>query len=129
MIAAVAHFNMLPENSKCIVVYPAYFVALGPSVVQRPWMSDQPAWSDKLFPCGSSIKKGSCALNHVPQLRGGKNEAAFKECQPLLMKQKAPPLDKWTKGVHQILIWIGYSRPSFMSAWRHASRWGAAQWQ
>ena len=70
--AAAAHFNMLPENTKCIVVYPAYFVALGPSHVKRVMMRHQPTWSDKLFPCGSSIEKGSRALSHAPQVRGEK---------------------------------------------------------
>ena len=118
---------MVPKHTKYIVVYPAYFVALGPSHVRRVTMRDQPDWSDKLFPCGSSIEKGSRALTHVPQLRG-ENEAVFQECLPLLT-QKPPPLEKWRKGVHQILIWVGYSRPSNMSAQRSAFRWAAAHWQ
>ena len=70
-MAAVADYvQMLPHNTKYVVVYPAYFVALGPSLVRRPRMREQPTWSDKLFPCGSSIEKGSRALTHVPQLRG-----------------------------------------------------------
>jgi hypothetical protein len=26
--------------------------------------------------------------------------------------QKLAPLNKWKKGVHQLLLWVGYSRPS-----------------
>ena len=33
--AAADNFHMLPENTKFIVVYPAYFVALGPSHVKK----------------------------------------------------------------------------------------------
>ena len=70
--AVAAHFNVVAKNTKYVVVYPAYFVALGPSLARRPMMRQQPTWSDKLFPCGSSIEKGSRALTHVPQLRGEK---------------------------------------------------------
>ena len=68
--AVAAHFNVVQQDASYVAVYTAHLVALGPSVVKRPWMSEQPAWSDKLFPCGISIEKGSCALTHVPQLRG-----------------------------------------------------------
>ena len=40
--AIVAHFDMVPENTKYIAVYPAYFVALGPSVVKRCFMCQHP---------------------------------------------------------------------------------------
>ena len=68
--AVAAHFNVVQQDASYVAVYTAHLVALGPSVVKRPWMSEQPAWSDKLFPCGSSIEKGSRALTHAPQLRG-----------------------------------------------------------
>ena len=68
--AVAAHFNVVQQDASYVAVYTAHLVALGPSVVKRPWMSEQPAWSDKLFPCGISIEQGSCALTHVPQLRG-----------------------------------------------------------
>ena len=126
--AVAAHFNVVAKNTKYVVVYPAYFVALGPSHVRRVTMRDQPDWSDKLFPCGSSIEKGSRALTHVPQLRGGKSEGTFPASLPLLT-QKTPPLEKLAKGVHQIVLWVGYSRPSNSSAQRHASRWAAGYWQ
>ena len=56
--AVAAHFALVQTNASYVAVYPAYLVALGPSAVRRPWMSDQPNWDSKLFPCGSSIEKG-----------------------------------------------------------------------
>ena len=125
--AAAARFNMtVPKNARFIAVFPAYLVVLGPSAsISRPGMWDAPKWDGKLFPCGSSTEKGFRALPAVPQLPE-KDEGAFGDALPLL-KQKKAPLDKWKKGVHQLLIWVGYSRPSKKSA--HDSQvWHARKW-
>ena len=123
--AVAAHFNVVQQDASYVAVYTAHLVALGPSVVKRPWMSEQPAWSDKLFPCGSSIEKGLRTLSNVPQLRQ-KNEGASTHALPLT-QQKAC-LDNWTKGVHQVLLWVGDSRSSIKCA---SSGWaaGAKQWR
>ena len=116
-IAAVAaRFNMtVPKNARCIAVFPAYLVVLGPfASISRPGMWDSPVWDGKLFPCGSSTAKGLRALPAVPQLPE-KDEGAFGDAIPLVRQKKAP-LDKWKKGVYKILIWVGYSRPSKKSA-------------
>ena len=116
-IAAVAaRFNMtVPKNARYIAVSPAHLVVLGPfASTSRPIMWDAPVWDGKLFPCGSSTERGLRALPAVPQLPE-KDEGAFGDALPLL-KQKDAPLDKWKKGVHQLLIWVGYSRPSKKSA-------------
>ena len=114
--AAAARFNMtVPKNARFIAVFPAYLVVLGPSAsISRPGMWDSPVWDGKLFPCGSSTERGLRALPAVPQLPE-KDEGAFGDAIPLVRQKKAP-LDKWKKGVHQLLIWVGYSRPSKKSA-------------
>ena len=113
--AAAARFDMIAKNARLIAVFPAYLMVLGPfSSISRPGMWDAPKWDGKLFPCGSSTEKGFRALPAVPQLPE-KDEGAFGDALPLL-KQKKAPLDRWKKGVHQLLIWVGYSRPSKKSA-------------
>ena len=110
--AAAARFNMtVPKNARFIAVFPAYFVVLRLfASISRPGMWDAPKWDGKLFPCGSSTEKGFRALPAVPQLPE-KDEGTFGDALPLVRQRKAP-LDKWKQGVHQILIWVGYSRPS-----------------
>ena len=120
-IAAVAaRFDMsVPNNARFIAVFPAYLVVLGPfSSISRPHMSDAPNWNGKLFPYGSRTEKGFRALPAVPQLPE-KDEGTFGDAIPLVRQRKAP-LDKWKKGVHQILIWVGFSRPSKKS--KHVSQ-------
>ena len=120
-IAAVAaRFNMtVPKNARFIAVFPAYLVVLGPfSSISRPGMWDAPNWNGKLFPRGSRTEKGFRALPAVPQLPE-KDEGTFGDAIPLVRQRKAP-LDKWKKGVHQILIWVGFSRPSKKS--KHVSQ-------
>ena len=113
--AAAARFDMIAKNARLIAVFPAYLVVLGRfSSISRPGMWDAPNWNGKLFPCGSRTEKGFRALPAVPQLRE-KDEGTFGDAIPLVRQRKAP-LDKWKKGVHQILIWVGYSRPSKKSA-------------
>ena len=114
--AAAARFDMsVPKNARFIAVFPAYLVVLGLfSSISRPGMWDAPNWNGKLFPCGSRTEKGFRALPAVPQLPE-KDEGTFGDAIPLVRQRKAP-LDKWKKGVHQILIWVGYSRPSKKSA-------------
>ena len=99
---------------KYIAVYPAYLLKLGPSKdVSRPKMWRQPSWDGKLFPRKSGIESGLCELSNVPQLPD-MNEVA-RDFLPL--KQKPVPLSKWKKGVRQLLLWVGYSRPSRKSAY------------
>ena len=81
-------------------------------------MWDAPNWNGKLFPCGSRTEKGFRDLPAVPQLPE-KDEGTFGDALPLVRQRKAP-LDKWKKGVHQILIWVGFSRPSKKS--KHVSQ-------
>ena len=117
--AAAARFDMIAKNARLIAVFPAYLVVLGPfSSISRPGMWDAPNWNGKLFPCGSRTEKGFRALPAVPQLPE-KDEGTFGDAIPLVWQKKAP-LDKWKKGVHQILIWVGYSRPSKKS--KHVSQ-------
>ena len=131
MAALGARFGVVPQNASYIVVYPAYLVVLGTRAdeVTRPELWRQPGWQDELFPHGSGIQRGLKDLSVVPQLPehiapGGITRAFL----PLIQKQ-APP-QKWIKGVHQLLLWVGYSRPSrrcakAREAWwnRHWSRW------
>ena len=124
--AAAARFDMIAKNARFIAVFPAYLVVLGRfSSISKPGMWDAPNWNGKLFPCGSRTEKGFRALPAVPQLPE-KDEGTFGDAIPLVRQRKAP-LDKWKKGVHQILIWVGYSRPSKKSA--HDSQvWHARKW-
>ena len=124
--AVAAHFGVVQENASYVAVYPAYLVALGPSAVRRPWMNEQPSWDSKLFPCGSSIERGLRTLSNVPQLRQ-KNEGASAHSLPSLTQQKQCQ-ENLTKGVHQVLLWVGDSRSSIKCA---SSGWaaGARQWQ
>ena len=117
--AAAARFDMIAKNARLIAVFPAYLVVLGRfSSISRPGMWDAPNWNGKLFPCGSRTEKGFRALPAVPQLPE-KDEGTFGDAIPLVRQRKAP-LDKWKKGVHQILIWVGFSRPSKKS--KHVSQ-------
>ena len=124
--AAAVRFDMsVPKNARFIAVFPAYLVVLGPfSSISRPHMSDAPNWNGKLFPYGSRTEKGFRDLPAVPQLPE-KDEGTFGDAIPLVRQRKAP-LDKWKKGVHQILIWVGFSRPSkkstHVSQLRHARK-------
>ena len=65
---------------------------------------------DSLFPCGSGIEHGLGHLSDVPQLRQEKIEVDLLDSLPL--KQKLAPLWLWRKEVHQLLFWVGSSRPS-----------------
>ena len=82
-----------------------YLVVLGPSKeVTRPEFWRQPSWNDKLLPPGSGIERGLYDVSDVPQLpcpcpRG------IRDFLPLV--QKPAPLNKWKKGVHQLLLWVG----------------------
>ena len=117
--AAAARFDMIAKNARLIAVFPAYLVVLGRfSSISKPGMWDAPNWNGKLFPCGSRTEKDFRALPAVPQLPE-KDEGTFGDAIPLVWQKKAP-LDKWKKGVHQILIWVGYSRPSKKS--KHVSQ-------
>ena len=92
-----------------IAVYPAYLVVLGLSKdVTRPNMWEQPNWDSKLFPCKSGIEMGLRGVPDVPQFP--EHGEVTRDFRPL--SQKHAPLDLWKKGVHQLLLWVGSSRPS-----------------
>ena len=109
MAAIAARFGMVPDNVRYIAVYPAYWVVIGPSKdVSRPKMWTQPSCDGKLFFCGSGIERGLCDLSDVPQLP--ENTEVARDFLPL--KQKPAAMWRWKKGVHQLVLWVGYSRPS-----------------
>lgn len=112
MDAVASRFEMgVPKNVKLVAVYPAYVVVRGPSQdVSVPPISVQPSWPNDLFPHGSGIEKGLGRLVDVPQLQQEKSEVDLQYSLPL--RQKKAPLHHWRKGVHQLLLWLGSSRPS-----------------
>ena len=113
MTALGARFGIQPKNTRHVAVYPAYLVALGTRAdgTTRPELWRQPGWQDELFPHGSGIQRGLKDLSVVPQLPSHIAPGGItRDFLPLMQKQ-APPL-KWRKGVHQLLLWVGSSRPS-----------------
>ena len=124
MDAVAARFEMgVPKNVKLVAVYPAYVVVRGPSQdVSVPLIMNQHSWPNDLFPHGSGIEKGLGRLVDVPRLPQEESEVDLQDSLPL--RQKKAPLHHWRKGVHQLLLWLGSSRPS---EWRQqknlASRW------
>ena len=113
MAALGARFGVVPQNTSYITVYPAYLVVLGTRAdeVTRPELWRQPGWQDELFPHGSGIQRGLDDLSVIPQLHP--------YCAPgwctfdyLPLTQKRAPLGMWRKGIHQLLLWVGHSRPS-----------------
>ena len=111
MDAVASRFEMgVPNNVKLVAVYPAYVVVRGPSQdVSVPAISVQPSWPNGLFPHGSGIEKGLGRLVDVPQLR--QEKSCGSEYVPHV-RQKRAPLHHWRKGVHQLILWLGSSRPS-----------------
>ena len=112
MDAVAARFEMgVPKNVKLVAVYPAYVVVRGPSQdVSVPLIMNQPSWPNDLFPHGSGIEKGLGRLVDVPRLPQEKSEVDLQYSLPL--RQKQAPIHLWRKGVHQLLLWLGSSRPS-----------------
>ena len=128
MTALGARFGIQPNDTRHVAVYPAYLVALGTRAdgTTRPELRRQLGWQDELFPDGSAIQRGAKDLSVVPQLPdyiapGGITRAFL----PLMQKQ-APPL-KWRKGVHQLLLWVGSSRPSKRSEQKQWEAWRGRQ--
>jgi len=124
MTALGARFGITLNGTRHVAVYPAYVVALGTRADEttRPELQRQPLWQDELFPAESPIQRGGKDLSVVPQLPeriapGGITRAFL----PLMQKQ-APP-QKWIKGVHQLLLWVGYSRPSKGSMNKRRGAW------
>jgi len=125
--AVAARFGIVTQNVNKIAVYPAYLVVLGPSgEVSRPEFWSQPSWSDELFPHGSGIQSGLGNLSVIPQLPPY-NAPVWCTQDFLPLVQKRAPLEKWKKGVHQLLLWVGYSRPSRKSA-KDREAWWNRQW-
>ena len=130
MMKALGHrWEIEAQNSSFVAVYPAFLVALGtrPNHVTRPEVWRQPNWQDELFPHGSGIQRGLKDLSVVPQLPSHIAPGGITRDFLPLMQKTAPPL-KWRKGVHQLLLWVGSSRPSKLSetkreAWRRRQRW------
>ena len=128
MSALGARFGIQPQSTRHVAVYPAYLVALGTRAdgTTRPELARQPLWREELFPCGSAMERGAKDLSAVPQLpehiAPGANTRAW-----LPLMQKPAPLNKWKKGVHQLLLWIGSSRPSKGSAEKKKQAWRGKQ--
>ena len=108
MSALGSRFGIQPQSTRHVAVYPAYLVALGTRAdgTTRPELARQPLWQEELFPGGSAMERGAKDLSAVPQLpehiAPGANTRAW-----LPLMQKPAPLNKWKKGVHQLLLWVG----------------------
>ena len=125
MAAVAARFGVLQHNASYLVLHPAYFVVLDPSKeVIRPEFCTQPRWDDELFP-RQAIQSGLVDVSEVPQLPQ-RNEVKLPDSLPLT--QKKAPLHLWKKGVHQLLLWVGSSRPS-RKCRRNKQIWWANKWQ
>ena len=110
MAAVAERFGVVEQNARYIVVYPAYAMVRGPcQQVSVPAMRNQPWWPDQLFPCKSAIEKNLRHLPDVPQLQQEKIEVDLEDSLPV--KQKIAPINRCRTGVHQMLLWVGYSRP------------------
>ncbi len=128
MAALGTRFGIKPTSTCHVAVYPAYLVALGTRAdgTTRPELPRQPLWQEKLFPGGSAIRRGAKDLSVVPQLPDSIAPGAnTRDWLPLLQK-KAPP-EKWRKGVHQLLLWVGSSRPSKGSVQKKREAWRGRQ--
>ena len=128
MDAVAERFEMVRENVGYIAVYPAYMVVLGhPRRITVPPIRHQPFWVNEFVPHGSSIEKGLGNLFDVPQSRLPKSQVNLQDqsveedADPnqtidarfdVPLKQKKAPLYRWKQGVHQLLLWLGSSRPS-----------------
>ena len=112
MAAVADHFGVVPENVRWVSFYPAYVLARGFLMdVSVPAIRDQPYWPSTLFPYKSGIERGLRHLSDMPKLRQAYRSHNMPRID-LPLKQKLAPLQKWITGVHQLLLWMGYSRPS-----------------
>jgi len=76
---------------------------------------------DQLSPFKSAIEKNLRLLPDVPQVQQEETEVDLEDSLPV--KQKIAPTNLWRTGVHQMLLWVGYSRPSNSSnTWSNARR-------
>ena len=111
MAAVAERFGVVEQNARYIVVYPAYAMVRGPcQQVSVPAMRHQPWWLGLLSPCKSGIEKNLGHLSDLPQLQQEEIEVDLEDSLP--MKQKIAPTNLWRTGVHQMLLWVGHSRPS-----------------
>ena len=101
-----------------VVVYPAYVVLLGPcKEVQVPPMSQGPWFDNALLPRKSAIEGRLGTLADVPlwQRPDRPQDDAYRSCGRCMdfgrLKQKSIDPNWWCSGVHQILLWVGTSRP------------------
>ena len=112
-----------PKDVEYIAVYPAYIVILGPCrEIIVPEIRHAPWWSRAWAPKDSIIDKRVKPLSSVPiwqcepQLRP--QGEADRSCGLMdfgRVKQKVPSMQWWVNGVHQIILWVGSSRPSKQS--------------
>ena len=122
--AVADRYKVRPKDVKYIAVYPAYIVILGPCrEVVVPAVAAQPWWNRAWAPSGSIIDKRVKCVSSVPIWPQG---AADRSCGLIdfaKVKQKVPNMKWWANGVHQIILWVGSSRPSKQSK---ANKW---QWR
>ena len=125
-VAAAKRFGVRPRDVKYIVAYPAYVVMLGPyKDVVVPDMRRALWWFGELFPWKSTINSG---LQHLPDVPDWKDAPPWRskkkdDLEDIgTLKQKVPDMKRWTKGVHQIVLWLGESRPSKASLVKKLSR-------
>ena len=76
-----------------------------------PWKA--PWWLGDLFPWKSTIESGLLHLPDVPHRTTAPPWRFKQELEDMgTLKQKVPDMKWWTKGVHQIVLLLGDSRPS-----------------
>lgn len=123
VIAAVAErFGVVEQNARYSVVYPAYAMVRGPcQQVSVPAMRNQPWWRGQLSLCKSAIENNLRNVPDVPQLQQEEIDVDLEDS--LTVKQNIAPINLWRTGLHQMLLWVGYSRPSKSSnTWSNERR-------
>ena len=88
-----------------------------PDTWNAPW------WPGDLFPWKSIIESGLHHLPDVPDWTEAPPWRLNKDLEDMgTLKQKVPDMDRWTKGVHHIVLWLGDCRPSKASRVNKLSR-------
>ena len=121
--AVAERFRVWPRDVKKIVVYPAYIVILGPCwEIKVPEIQQAPWWNSRWAPKDSTIDQRVKPLSSVPiwqcdpQLRP--QGEADRSCGLMQFGQvKQKEASEWWRinGVHQLILWVGSSRPSQQS--------------